>query len=461
MIKQILLEITIDDDLEAKANFKALSKEEQAKQLANFSIYKTLSAEQRTEAAHALLGVLGLIPVIGEPADLADALLYIQENNYVLAAISFICLIPAIGTAVGVARKSTKVIPAKLVFEYADEIEELVAKIAPNVAGGPEIAKAVEKLLENVKMSSDFVHQVVDLETGQTRYLIDAPAPASTWFNNPKMLEWFKKFARSSLTDTLNSIGTDAAREKFVTKYIKYAKEQAANYNLTPADLETFRFTLDEYGADAYTIFPKIVDSLSNIKIKLSIASPPEAGALASYVPLKDEIIVYLPGFTKFIKNPAKLKDELIATLDHEMWHAIDDRIALSHSGLNKSDLGDRAKDLYAVGNKGIYQSSRYLGSSSRNASPGLKGPMDKLISSFNIPELGKSYFTKPTEIFVRIRALKKYLKKEDVLLSDLKKFADMRKEELPNDDLETIWTWLQDIPDDAMKEIADAIDFF
>lgn len=454
LVRALILEAS-DEDLAAKADFKELADEEQARQLSNFSIYKTLSKEQRTEAAHTLLGVLGLIPIIGEPADLADAILYIQEKKYALAAISFICLIPVIGTAVGVARRSAKFIPAKIIFEHAKEIEALVDKITPVVAGGSEISKAVQKILDNITVYEKSLDKVVvDPITGDVSMVMSAVSPASSWYKNPKMLEWFKKFASESLTDTLNKIGIESARDKFVTKYVKYAKDQLSkNANLSADELATRIFTIDEYAADAYRIFPKIVDSLSSLKIRMSIQPFKLGDELGSYIPEADVIIINLSAFGRHLKDPIRLKNEIVATLDHEVWHAIDDRIKLAHDGLEKLSLGSKAEARYTAGSKGIYGSSRLAQSPD--------GPIAKLMSAFNIPENQKRYYGKPTEIFVRVRALKKFLNKEDVLVDDLKKFAATRQDKLPNDDLETVWSWLQEIPDDKIKDIADAIDFF
>ena len=57
------------------------------------------------DVTHLSLDLLGLVPGWGEAADFANAVLYIKHKEYLLAALSIISLIPAIGDLLG---KSTK-----------------------------------------------------------------------------------------------------------------------------------------------------------------------------------------------------------------------------------------------------------------------------------------------------------------------------------------------------------------
>ena len=53
------------------------------------------------QTVHVLLDVVGLIPGLGEPADVTNALLYAKENKFLSAALSLISIIPGIGDIVG------------------------------------------------------------------------------------------------------------------------------------------------------------------------------------------------------------------------------------------------------------------------------------------------------------------------------------------------------------------------
>jgi hypothetical protein len=57
------------------------------------------------DITHVSLDIIGLIPGWGEIADLANTVLYLKNKNYLLAALSVISIIPALGDMLG---KSTK-----------------------------------------------------------------------------------------------------------------------------------------------------------------------------------------------------------------------------------------------------------------------------------------------------------------------------------------------------------------
>ncbi|MHC4913568.1 MAG: hypothetical protein ACYTE5_11320, partial [Planctomycetota bacterium] len=52
-------------------------------------------------AGHIALDVAGLIPGWGEPADLANALWYAKEKQYLNSALSLLSMVPEIGDAIG------------------------------------------------------------------------------------------------------------------------------------------------------------------------------------------------------------------------------------------------------------------------------------------------------------------------------------------------------------------------
>lgn len=54
-----------------------------------------------TDLIHLGLDILGFVPVLGEPADIANAMIYIKEKNYLFAALSIIAIIPEIGDVIG------------------------------------------------------------------------------------------------------------------------------------------------------------------------------------------------------------------------------------------------------------------------------------------------------------------------------------------------------------------------
>ena len=65
-----------------------------------------------SDVTHGVLDVVGLIPVVGEIADGASALIYVAEGDYVNAAISAAAMIPGAGMAATGAKYGKKVIGA-------------------------------------------------------------------------------------------------------------------------------------------------------------------------------------------------------------------------------------------------------------------------------------------------------------------------------------------------------------
>lgn len=66
-------------------------------------IHEALAAD----LAHATLDLAGLIPGYGEPADIANAVWYAVDGEYLLAAFSLISFIPVVGDAIGKGSKWT------------------------------------------------------------------------------------------------------------------------------------------------------------------------------------------------------------------------------------------------------------------------------------------------------------------------------------------------------------------
>jgi hypothetical protein len=92
-------------------------------------------------AGHVALDVAGLIPGWGEPADLANALWYAEEKQYLNAALSLLSMVPEIGDAIGKGAKylgkGSKFV-AKFISKWGDDIAKY----------WPKIVKMIEKMEE-------------------------------------------------------------------------------------------------------------------------------------------------------------------------------------------------------------------------------------------------------------------------------------------------------------------------
>ncbi|GLY53153.1 polymorphic toxin-type HINT domain-containing protein [Lentzea sp. NBRC 102530] len=120
------------------------------------------------EAGHALLDVVGMIPVIGEVADGINALWYLAEGDYVNAALAAAALVPFAGAAV----TATKLV-GKGLRKYGDEGVDAATSVAscvrPNsfVAGTPVLmADGSTKPIEDIQLGDKVV--ATDPTTGET-----------------------------------------------------------------------------------------------------------------------------------------------------------------------------------------------------------------------------------------------------------------------------------------------------
>tara|TARA_Y100001937_G_scaffold116510_1_gene168525 strand:+ start:368 stop:1216 length:849 start_codon:yes stop_codon:yes gene_type:complete len=160
-----------------------LQEQKRIDKLHNQMRQEVLSEDWKKELPHIGLDVLGLIPGLGEAADLTNAALYAKKGEHLMAALSVISMIPAIGDAIGKGGKIgvylskfgakggtkagaylgkllskqmpkiTKTLNAlksnKLIGKYVDDMVKAVTKYVDDVGTGvadkilPQVQKAV------------------------------------------------------------------------------------------------------------------------------------------------------------------------------------------------------------------------------------------------------------------------------------------------------------------------------
>lgn len=101
-----------------------------------------------SEAVHTVLDVVGMIPLVGELADGANALLYAAEGDYANAALSAASMVPLAGNVVGAAKLGKRVL--KVADKVSDAVKGPVKKLLKtcgdpvDVASGAVLAEAVD-----------------------------------------------------------------------------------------------------------------------------------------------------------------------------------------------------------------------------------------------------------------------------------------------------------------------------
>jgi hypothetical protein len=393
-----------DEDLNARSDHRSLPAAERKRILSNMSIYKTLTPEKRSELAHSILDAIGMVPGVGDVADLTNAIWYAGEGNYSMAALSCVFLTPGLGTPAAALAKSTKVLPAKVIYEYADVFEDLITRLAPEIPNGPLVKQAVDQIIEGARKGYD-----LSLETGKSimketsQQVGEAAAkvmdPANAWYLNPKWQEWFLKLLQPALTRVLNSV----TERSFKTRLIKMLNEgvfarseqlKALKFVTNPEMAALTRMQIIEgntqLSKDISAAIVRLIDDVkNNVKIKMitSKADIPEGFTSArGMIDLETyEIKIFLPNYTQFLSSPSSIVEFIQSTISHEVWHLIDRR--MQSAVFNKDIAGRMWSELYST--------SEYISS---------------IKKVFNFEGWSKEAiedFSDHSEIYVRIKSLK------------------------------------------------------
>lgn len=101
------------------------------------SIANPISESMLDTAGHAALDIVGFVPGLGEPADLANALWYAKKGDYFSAVLSLVSMIPDVGDVVGkgikyLGKSSTFV--AKFLAKNGDTIARYWPKVKQLIA---------------------------------------------------------------------------------------------------------------------------------------------------------------------------------------------------------------------------------------------------------------------------------------------------------------------------------------
>lgn len=110
-----------------------------------------LVLKEETELKNIMLDLAGLIPGVGEVADLANAIDYAKKGDYLFAGLSLISMVPEIGDVIGkggkVAAWVTKAFPkgAKFFVQHAPKVAAAKKAIKANKPVIDKILKMLEE----------------------------------------------------------------------------------------------------------------------------------------------------------------------------------------------------------------------------------------------------------------------------------------------------------------------------
>lgn len=413
----------------------------------------TLTNDQALDILQTALDVVGLIPGPGDAADLVNASIYAAREQYGMAALSILCLIPAIGSAFGAAKLAGKALPAKIIFEHADEIEKVMKQIAPELPNGEKVAEAVSKIISDIKLGAPSV----DITTGvATRSAVKktTQATASTaakWYANPKWKEWAASIIAPNLTKVLNEATAKRARNRLAkiltrsnvesVQKMKAAMKGPLGHLMDDsmvAEILNQNASISKFVSDNFSLI--LEDLKQNLRYRI-IIDPADIDKLASSAaslayadPYSKEVVIFLPRYEIFAKEPAKLTEQLINAVKHETWHIIDSRLAAIFKQKMQGDFLSELDEMAVA--------------------------MKKMTDNFDVSKIEsgfREYIKDPRELFVRVKEMRDFLKKTDFSPEDLKSFANSNIGKVPND-ITFFHAMMQGISDDAYKNLADAM---
>lgn len=445
-VRAILSEIIIDDEIEAQSNWRAMSAEERSKIMTS-----GVSQEQASEIAHYVLDLVGLVPGPGDVADVINAALYVKEEKYFLAALSIMCLIPAVGSVFGAIKLTTKRIPAEAVraiVSHQDEIRKVTRRVAVELPNSQKIQEAVEIILSRVKYGDEI--DLDELAIGTARPSISPTTLAKTdfWYKNPVWKEKIIQITRPLLTKVLNRISTKSYKARLIKNLSRRFTQslRSASLERTPIEAKEFvEFAIkrnDDLINKVLEKLPVVIEEIvQNCEIRIiddaAVADALTSGkktlavATASKTSEKNYINIFLPRFGSDIISEEAIVSQLENTIIHEFRHVVDFRLYKYFGASREKMIFSNAADM-----RDLFQ---------------------VMTDNMNIPENMIQYITDPAEMWVRVDSARDFFRKEFITAEDLQYLSKVDFDEIPND-LRVFSVALEELPLSNLEKVADAM---
>tara|TARA_Y100000310_G_scaffold86437_1_gene83317 strand:- start:12314 stop:13513 length:1200 start_codon:yes stop_codon:yes gene_type:complete len=125
------------------------------------------------DIAHVGLDIVGLIPYVGAPADLTNALWYFWDEEWLMGALSIIAVVPVVGDIIGVGGKFLVKGGAKATKATAWMGRKLAAHM-------PQITKTFEGLAKSNAKLAPYMGKALDAVKGFARRMVMAPSAADS-----------------------------------------------------------------------------------------------------------------------------------------------------------------------------------------------------------------------------------------------------------------------------------------
>jgi hypothetical protein len=109
-----------------------------------------------SDIGHLALDVGGLVPVVGEAADVANAAWYAAEGKYLDAGLSLISIVPVVGDVIGKGGKLATKLGPKAIKKVLQALKKInIAAYLKKFRTNPKLAKHIDKITAAVKKWQD------------------------------------------------------------------------------------------------------------------------------------------------------------------------------------------------------------------------------------------------------------------------------------------------------------------
>ena len=254
---------------------------------------EVLSEGWKEELPHIGLDVLGLIPGVGEAADLTNAGLYAKKGEYLMAALSIISMIPAVGDALGKSGKigsylskfgvkgTSKASAAlgKLFGKHMPKITKALNSLKSNKFIGPYVDDMVRAV---AKYADDLGAKAADQILPQLQKAVGV-APAVKVSKSKYVAAAQKLSAKTTARQNRQAIAQNLSgqQQQPVSEQEQEEKEKAPA-KITPEMINNLLKGVEQFSQDPAVIDALGSDGLSGalqiIKNKIMAGEEPAAG---------------------------------------------------------------------------------------------------------------------------------------------------------------------------------------
>ena len=191
---------------------------------------------------HAILNGLGLIPVIGEAFDIANAIWYAHDGEYGMAVLSMMSALPMIGNIASGIMTAAKITTAAKIVSTVCKVVSNAATFTQAAIGGVNNAKAIVKNMINGKLFSE------DTAKNLVSFGINAFTAATSGKNLLSSSKELKKVVGDSVG---SKWGKKAKKEPLLECNLQFFAKKNGGKNSYGKSIENTEFFKENGGLDA------------------------------------------------------------------------------------------------------------------------------------------------------------------------------------------------------------------